>query len=207
MSLDLPIPASPESSTTWPSPVLALAQRRNSSSSSSSRPTSAVRPPACIASKRLSTELARSTANALHRPGNPLELPWPEVPQLEEIAEQPARGLGNDDRVRLGDALQAGREVRRLADNTALLRFAGPDKVSDHHHPGGNPDPHLQGLRRAERGNRIDQREAGPNCTLGVILMRLPDSRNRSARRRPCIWRRSPRSGARSRRRTSDRPR
>ena len=44
-SLDLPIPASPDSSTTWPSPVLALAQRRRSSSSSSSRPTSAVRPP------------------------------------------------------------------------------------------------------------------------------------------------------------------
>jgi hypothetical protein len=30
----------------------------------------------------------------------------------------------------------------------------------------------LQGLRSRERGDRIDQREAGPNCTLGVILMR-----------------------------------
>jgi len=28
-SLDLPIPASPDSSTTWPSPVLAFAQRRS----------------------------------------------------------------------------------------------------------------------------------------------------------------------------------
>jgi hypothetical protein len=36
------------------------ALRRNSSSSSSSRPTSAVRTPGCIASKRLATELARS---------------------------------------------------------------------------------------------------------------------------------------------------
>src|SRR5712671_6220912 len=127
-SLDLPIPASPDSSTTWPSPVLALAQRRKSSSSSSSRPTSAVMPPACIASKRLSTELARSTAKAFTGPVIPLELLWPEVPQLEEIAEQVAGGLSNDDRVRLGDGLKACREVRRLANNIARLPFAGPDK-------------------------------------------------------------------------------
>ena len=63
--------------------------------------------------------------------------------RLEDIAEQPARGLGNDDRVRLGDALKACREVRRLADNTALLRFAGPDQISDDHQAGGSPDPHL----------------------------------------------------------------
>jgi RecA-family ATPase len=35
----LPIPASPESNTTWPSPLFALDQRRSSSSVSSSRPT------------------------------------------------------------------------------------------------------------------------------------------------------------------------
>ena len=39
----------------------------------------------------------------LHRPGDPLEVLWPEVSQLEEIAQQPARCLGNDDRIRLGD--------------------------------------------------------------------------------------------------------
>ena len=80
---------------------------------------------------------------SLHRPGDPLEVLWPEVSQLEEIAQQPARGLGNDDRVRLGDGLKARREVRRLADNIVLLRFAGPHKIPDDHHPGGNPYPHL----------------------------------------------------------------
>jgi hypothetical protein len=55
----------------------------------------------------------------------------------------PAGGLGNDNRVRLGDALKARREVWRLADNTALLCFAGPDKISDHHQAGSSPDPHL----------------------------------------------------------------
>jgi hypothetical protein len=29
--------------------------------------------------------------------------------------------------------LQACGQVRRLADNTALLRFTGPDKIPDHH--------------------------------------------------------------------------
>jgi len=77
------------------------------------------------------------------RPSDPLQLPWSKVPQLEKIAQQPSRGLGNDDGVRLGDALKARREVRRLADDTALLRFAGPDKVSDHHHPRGSPNPQL----------------------------------------------------------------
>jgi hypothetical protein len=64
VSRDLPIPASPDSSTTWPSPDFALNQRRSSSSDSFSRPTSAVMPLARSASKRLSTELARSAAQA-----------------------------------------------------------------------------------------------------------------------------------------------
>ena len=45
-----------------------------------------------------------------------------EVFQIEEIAEQLSRALGNDDRVRLGDPLQTCRKVRRLADDAALLR-------------------------------------------------------------------------------------
>jgi len=64
VSRDLPIPASPAIRTTWPSPVFALAQRRNSRSHSSFRPTRAVRPVACSTSKRLSIDLARSTARA-----------------------------------------------------------------------------------------------------------------------------------------------
>ena len=72
MSRDLPMPASPESSTTWPSPLFAFDQRRSSKSNSSSRPTSAVRPLACSASKRLSAELGRSAAQARAGPAMPL---------------------------------------------------------------------------------------------------------------------------------------
>jgi hypothetical protein len=58
------MPGSPDNSTTWPSPLFALDQRRRSSSSSSSRPTSSVRPLAWRASKRLSTEDGRNTVQA-----------------------------------------------------------------------------------------------------------------------------------------------
>ena len=57
--------------------VLCFAQRRSSSSDSSSRPTRAVRPLACSASKRLSTELARSAAQARTDPAMPLHPPTP----------------------------------------------------------------------------------------------------------------------------------
>jgi hypothetical protein len=56
----------------WPSPVFARDQRRSSNSNSSSRPTRAVRPVVCRASKRLPTELARSAAQARAGPAMPL---------------------------------------------------------------------------------------------------------------------------------------
>ncbi len=57
---DLPIPASPERSTTRPSPRLASAHFRVNSSISSARPTSGISEEARSASNRLSIELGRS---------------------------------------------------------------------------------------------------------------------------------------------------
>jgi hypothetical protein len=72
VSRDFPIPASPHASTTWPSPVFALDQRRSSNSVSSSRPMKAVSPVARSASKRLSTDLAHRAAHARTGPAMPL---------------------------------------------------------------------------------------------------------------------------------------
>jgi hypothetical protein len=69
---DLPMPGSPESSTTWPSPALARAQRRNSRSVSSSRPISRVSADPRNASNRLATLLGRSTCEA----GTGLAMPF-----------------------------------------------------------------------------------------------------------------------------------
>src|SRR5262249_44714136 len=68
----------------------------------------------CLAD-RLKTALR--IGYALHRPrrhrlGNTLDLVPPEVAQTEQIAEQPARGGGNDDRPGLGQGLKAGCKVR-----------------------------------------------------------------------------------------------
>jgi hypothetical protein len=40
---------------------------------------------------------------------NALKFLWPKILKLEEIADKLARGIGDDDRVRLGDPLQACR--------------------------------------------------------------------------------------------------
>ena len=109
------------------------------------------------------------------RPGDALEVLGPEVLQLEQIAEQPARALGDDDHVRFGDRLQARREVRRLADDAALLRLPRSDQVADDDQPGRDPDPHVQG--RAGRGDEfrrgLDDGEPGLHGALGVVFVGL----------------------------------
>ena len=42
-------------------------------------------------------------------------------------------------------ALQTRREVRRLADNPALLRLSRSDQIADYDQPSGNADAGLQG--------------------------------------------------------------
>src|SRR5271166_4830181 len=90
-------------------------------------------------------------------PGDALEVLRAEVLQLEEIAEQAPRAFGDDHHVRLGDALKTGREVWRLADDAALLRFARTDQVADDDQPGRDADPGPQRKRRLERSHRRDQ--------------------------------------------------
>ena len=124
---DLPIPGSPEISTTQPSPRFACSHRRRSRSTSSSRPTSGV-VGVRSASKRLSTALGRSAPYARTAPFDALELVGSEVLKLEQITEQLSRALGDDDRVRLGDPLQARREVGCLADDRLLLSRTRPDQ-------------------------------------------------------------------------------
>ena len=110
-----------------------------------------------------------------HRPGDALEVLGPEVLQLEEVAEKPARALGDDDHVRLGDPLQPRREVRRLADDAALLRLPRADEVADDDQPSRDPDAHLQ--RRTghsdELRRRLDDGQAGLHGAFGVVFVGL----------------------------------
>ena len=79
------------------------------------------------------SEVVRDRARPQSRPGQrrsgePLEVPRSEILKLEEIAEKLSRALGDDHAVGLGDRLQPRREVRRVADDAALLRLSGPEK-------------------------------------------------------------------------------
>jgi hypothetical protein len=55
-----------------------------------------------------------------------------EVLQIEEVAEETSRALGDDDGVRLGNALKARREIWRLTDNTSLLRLTRSNEIADY---------------------------------------------------------------------------
>src|SRR5262249_8797951 len=85
-----------------------------------------------------------------YRPGDALEIRCPEVLQIEQIAKKPPRALGDDDRVRLGGALQPRREVRRFTNNAALLLVPRSDQVADDNQPGRNADTGLQRSVRLE---------------------------------------------------------
>ena len=54
-----------------------------------------------------------------------------------------------DDRVRLGNTLQARREVRRLANDAALLSVTRADQVADDDQPSRNADTSSQGGARS----------------------------------------------------------
>ena len=142
---DFPIPASPERSTTWPSPLFALSQRRSSSSSSSSRPTSSVRPVAWKASKRLSTEEARSAAQALTGPAMPLRFCAPRSSSSKRFPTSFLSAFGNHDPVGPGNALQACCEVWCLANDGLLPRNPLIEQVPNNNQPGSDTDARLQG--------------------------------------------------------------
>src|SRR5262249_60070511 len=73
-------------------------------------------------------------------PGEALKVPGPEVLQFKEVADKSTRGTADDDDIRLGNLLQPRREIRRLANDAALLRQPPADEIADDHPPGRNSD-------------------------------------------------------------------
>ena len=107
-----------------------------------------------------------------HRLAEALEGVRAKVGELEQAAEQAARARRDHDAARLGQGLQAGRQIRRLAHNRLFLRRPLADQVADHHPAGGDPDP---GAELSTSGRQISDlssdREASPNGALGIVLM------------------------------------
>src|SRR5438046_2039416 len=83
---------------------------------------------------------------AQHAPGalslaKPRKLLRSQILQIEQPADLPACRLGDDQRVRRGQALQPGGKVRGLTDHPALLRRALADPIADHGEPGRDAQP------------------------------------------------------------------
>ena len=109
---------------------------------------------------------------SLNRPRNALDLDGAEIVVFEEVADQPPSAGRDHHRVRLRQSLQAGGEVRRLADDRLLLCRARTDQIADHHQPSGDPDSRLQldGFD-IEAADRIDRAQPGPDRPFSIILM------------------------------------
>src|SRR6202007_1037703 len=102
-----------------------------------------------------------------HRRGDALYPDGPEIAVLEEIADQPARACGDDDRIGLGQGLQPGGEVRRFANHRLLLRRSFANQIADDYQTGSNADARLQRRRFVtETTDRVDHAQPGANRTL-----------------------------------------
>jgi hypothetical protein len=72
----------------------------------------------------------------------------PEIPDIEQRADLPARALGNDDGIWLRHRLQPCGEIGGLADDCVLLRRTGADQIANNDEPRGDADADLQPFRR-----------------------------------------------------------
>ncbi len=97
-----------------------------------------------------------------------------EVPQTEQILDQPARGGRDDDRPRLGQGLKAGCKIRRVADHSVFPQRALAAEIADHHQAGRDSDADCKRfcgarLQPRNRGNDIQSR---PHGSLGIVFVR-----------------------------------
>jgi hypothetical protein len=108
-----------------------------------------------------------------HRPRDALQVLCPKVIKLEQIANKLPGALRDDHAVRLCNALQPCRKVRRLTDDGLLLRSTGAYQVADHHQSSRNTDASLEGSVRLEATYRSDQFQTCAHGPLCVVLMGL----------------------------------
>ena len=108
-----------------------------------------------------------------HRPCDALEVLCSKVLKLEQIAHELSRAFGNHDAVRLRNALQARRKVRRLAYDGLLLRSARPDQVADDHQSRCDADTRLQGRVGLQSTYSSDQLQPCAHGPLCVVLVGL----------------------------------
>src|ERR687887_221306 len=100
---------------------------------------------------------------------------WAEIAIVEQAAQQAARIVRDDDRVRFGKPLKPCREIRGLTNDRLFLGRAFTEQIADDDKAGGDTDTHLQRGRPTsiEPGHALDQSKASANSLFGILLVRL----------------------------------
>ena len=170
---DLPMPGSPESSTTRPSPSLGLiptAQQQLDLLLPANERGQRARAPRLEPADagRLAAHLPR-----LHRLRQSLHLDGTERAAVEHPPHQPPRAGRDHDLAGRCRGLQLRRQVWRLADRNMLPCVAGPQLLADDNQPGGDADARPKGHVGSglQRADRVEDGEAGAHGLLGVMLM------------------------------------
>ena len=103
----------------------------------------------------------------------PLRSLCSEVLKLEQVAHELPGAFRNHDAVRLRNALQARRKVRRLAYDGLLLRSARADQVADDHQTRCDADARLEGRVGLQATYSSDQLQPCAHGPLCVVLVGL----------------------------------
>ncbi len=94
--------------------------------------------------------------------------------ELEQIAQELPCRFADHQLARLGQRLQPGREIGRVADHGLLTGGALADQLADHDEPGRDADPAGERLARTcgQIGDGVAHREPGPDRPLRLVLVR-----------------------------------
>jgi hypothetical protein len=121
-------------------------------------------------------EAALRSRHAVNRPrsnrlGNTLDFVKAKIAQTEPIAEQPACRGSDDDRSRIGQGLNAGREIRRVPNHSMLSQCT--IATADHYQAGGDANADRERLvrTRLEPCNSGNDIEPCAHGSLGIVFV------------------------------------
>jgi hypothetical protein len=97
----------------------------------------------------------------------------PRVLKLKQVAHELLSARGNDHAVRLRNALQARRKIRRLTYDGLLLGSAGADQVADDYEARSDADARLEGRLGLQGTYSSHQLQARSDSPFRIVLVRL----------------------------------
>src|SRR5215467_13791060 len=128
--------------------------------------------------QRLEPALRAALANDLprrHWLGEAPEFERIEPGQFEQIADQSARAVGNDDGARLRNLLQTGSKIGRLSRHCFLFCSTLSEQIAHHHKPCSNADPCCEHISWScgHATDRFGYRQSRAHGSLCRVFARL----------------------------------